>query len=130
MTDTKTAEVEVFERAKPGRQRRYTTSHKHAILDEAGGNSIFSGFGEAFGAAVDGLLAVTPKQRTRPAALAHDALGARGEGEAATFLTGCLRETFPMTDSAAPAWKLNEVAPTSDIAGTLRRLSASNSKVD
>ena len=50
MTDTKTPEVEVFEQAKPGRKRRYTTSQKQAILDEAAqpGNSI-SGVARRFG---------------------------------------------------------------------------------
>lgn len=50
MTDTKTPEVEVFEQPKPGRKRRYTTSQKQAILDEAAqpGNSI-SGVARKFG---------------------------------------------------------------------------------
>jgi transposase len=44
MTVTKTPEVEVFEQPRPGRKRRYTTSQKQAILDEAAlpGNSISS----------------------------------------------------------------------------------------
>jgi transposase-like protein len=35
MTVTKNPEVEVFERARPGKRRRYTAAQKRAMLDEA-----------------------------------------------------------------------------------------------
>jgi transposase len=35
MTVTKNPEVEVFERARPGKRRRYTAAQKRALLDEA-----------------------------------------------------------------------------------------------